>query len=298
MCIIIYKDYDAKLPSDTVLTKCSNTHKDGFGAMWRVKEGVRIVKGLYDITTIKKIVNHIPKDEQAAFHFRMSTHGNICGGNCHPFPISSRIDALTCQFGIFDTGLMHNGIIYSFGDRKDNHSDTMNFVKHIVRQKTPIVTSISKSYKTHYGKFVVFMPEETFLWGTFVKDGDLQYSNTTYKEYLNVYGGCNSPNVKKDYKTKGDKSGLYDNGRFIPQKSDIPLVVAVAPENIRWIGEKDDWIAEYNGVYGLVYNYRGVTLFAEDGHDELMLDFVKEDLDLQILEGEMEGTPLTNLPLP
>jgi hypothetical protein len=296
MCIIIYKDSDVKLPSHKVLAQCAKTHKDGFGAMWRTPKGVRIVKGLFNIETIQKVVDAVPKDEQAAFHFRMSTHGNVCGGNCHPFPLSSRPDALTCNFGVFDTGLMHNGIIYNFGDRKDNHSDTMNFVKHIMRQKTSIVTSIEKSYKSNYGKFVVFLPEMTYSWGQFVKEDGLEFSNTTYREFVNIYGGCNTPTSNKK-KTKGEKSGIYDNGRYIPLcGGDIPLVVAVNPELIRWIGEKGDYIAEYNGAFGHIYSYRGITIFAENGYDKLSLDYFKKELDALILEGEMEGIPC--LPYP
>ena len=233
--------------------------------MWRDGNRVCIIKGLYDIEGIKQIVSSIPVESEAAFHFRMATHGNVSAGNCHPFPISGKNDALTSTSGVFETGLMHNGIISGFGNRNSSTlSDTMNFIKYLCRATGKIYTSsrLTKHIKDQYGKFIVFTPDWTYTWGGFVEDGGLKYSNSNYKEYpiyINEY-----PNYKKNKR------------RF------CPLVKEVKPHQLVW--QEGKKTAKYLGIEGEVHVYRGVTIFCEIGYDEKDLEFMREEICLSILE--------------
>jgi len=281
MCIIIYKDYGVSLPDDKVLKTCLETHKNGFGAMWRVGNKVRIIKGLFDLPTIKKVLSHIPVESEAAFHFRLATHGNVSAGNCHPFPLTSRNDALTKIVGDFDSALMHNGIIYNFGGKNDSLSDTMNFVKHVERttKRRYNFERMKPLFKGSYGKFVVFLPEVTQFFGDFVEEKKLKYSNTTYRDFNTVWG-CNHKNKgfnkQDDYPYSREKRYLND-----------PIVKEVCnPDRIHWI---DQGQAEYLGCYGQIFQYRGTYIFAEWGYLKSELDCVKEDIDYSIIEGEYEG---------
>ena len=297
LCIIIYKNNDVDKPTEKVLTTCLKAHKDGFGAMWRVGDKIRIVKGLYDIHSIKKIVDHIPKNAEAALHFRQSTHGVVSAGNCHPFPLSGRTDALTTVDGYFDNGLVHNGIISGFGDRNSSsHSDTMNFIKYLERATGKIytMTKLKRHIPDHYGKFVIFTPTYTYFFGQFYDEKKLKYSNTSYRDFTDNWGCC------------GNKRGFLDEGidyrhwdpdlqcmvygkdkpKPTPKLNSVPAVIAVNAAEVKWTEGSD--VAEYNGKKGAVFYYQGTTIFCEEGYDKIDLEIMIEDIAVAIAEGEDE----------
>lgn len=263
MCIIICKDAGVAAPSKKILQTCLSTHKDGFGAMWRDGSKVKIMKGLYTIDSITKIVDFIPKEVEAAFHFRMATHGTVSAGNCHPFPLSSRNDALTATRGVFDTGLMHNGIISSFGTRNESSlSDTMNFIKYLERstKKKRTFSKMKDHFKGHYGKFIIFTPTQTCTFGDFVEEGGLKYSNTTYRNFFN-----RCAEVIK-YKNKP-----------LVQVADMNFVEYYQAGKVR-----------YRGAFGKIIYYKRFPIFVGDGAFKYEIDMVKDDVDLMVLEGELE----------
>lgn len=261
MCIIIYKPEGVKSPTEKVLSKCLSVHKDGFGVMYRHSNKIAIIKGLYKIEQINKIVSRIPIDSEACFHFRMATHGNVSAGNCHPFPLSSKNDALTKNVGLFDSGVVHNGIISGFGYRNDSSlSDTMNLIKYISTHTRVYNTkSIGRFIKPHYGKFIVMTPEWTYYWGDFIKDGGLSYSNTTYKDYSHP----------KTYKTYA--------------KTKLPFVDIVDPKEVEMFGS----CASYNGMFGTVSEFCGVTIFAEYDCTNDDIDYLKDEIEMALAEGEI-----------
>jgi hypothetical protein len=288
MCIIIYKNSGVDNPTNKVLATCLKSHKDGFGVMWRLPHNkVRIIKGLYDIDSIIKITGHIPKEAEAAFHFRQSTHGVISAGNCHPFPLSARNDALTSTSGIFDSGLVHNGIINDFGTRNSsNFSDTMNFIKYLERATGKIyrLDRIDRHIKGHYGKFVVFTPQWTYFWGQFFEEKKLKYSNTSYRDFDNVWGCNRKQEVDYGKWDPINKVMVYKNP---PKTHLLPLVAAVDPADIKW--QEGVEIAEYKGRKGNVVYFQGTTIFCEEGFEEVELELLMEDIRAAIIEGEFEG---------
>jgi hypothetical protein len=308
VCMIIYKDVDVKNPVESVLKSCSTSHKDGFGVMWRSGNRVGIIKGMYALPEIVKIVNKIPVEVEAAFHFRQATHGVINAQNCHPFPLLTRNDALQTTSGVFDTGVVHNGIIHDFSDNtKHNFSDTMNFVKYLAKNSRRYNFESFKQYiPDRYGKFIIFTPGWTFKFGTFFKDGELEYSNQTYKNYDYVWG-CNSgKNWKRlpPYNNKYNNEDIYirdtpetkeyaDHRNKPKNKHALPIIKVVNPKEVRYIGEKGDCLVCYGDVYGTLLTYRGNSLFVENGADENDVRFAMQDIDLELVE---DGISLSNFP--
>jgi hypothetical protein len=261
MCIIIYKNVDSKRPTEKVLAACHKSNKDGFGVMWRVGNKVNIIKGTLSIDGIYKVCDKIPKNAEAAYHFRFATHGQVCAENCHPFPLSGKLDALRRTAGVFDTGLVHNGVISGFGYRNSSTlSDTMNFIKYVERASQKIYTydRLKKFIKDEYGKFIVFTPGWTYTYGTFVKDGDLEYSNTGYKTYCDL---------NKNY------------------ARNVPLVQIVDPKDVAWVGKQ----AKFKNLKGELLIYKNIYIFAEDKYYPYDMRLVKEDIDILLAEGEIES---------
>jgi hypothetical protein len=297
MCIIIYKDSGVNNPTEKILKTCLESHKDGFGVMWRVNDKVAIRKGLYTLPEILKIVDKIPKEVEAAFHFRQCTHGKITAGNCHPFPLTSRSDALTCTNGTFDTGLVHNGIISGFGDRNEPHSDTMNFIKYLEKATHRIYTmpKLDHHIKTIHGKFIVFTPKWTYTFGTFFEEFGLKFSNYSYRDFNKTWG-CNT---NKSYNKGFNYNELDEWGYWDPKLQQmvykplskgkkVPIVCAVEPTDLQWIEGSQN--AEYLGTWGSVIYYKGTTIFCEHGYDKVELGFLMEDISAAIAEGEYEGS--------
>lgn len=279
MCIIIHKDAGVKAPTEEVLKRCLSTHKDGFGAMWRVDDKIAIQKGLYNLKEVVKLVNRLPVDTEAAFHFRMATHGKVSAGNCHPFPISKHNEALTSTAGYFPTGLMHNGIIYGFGSRNTGtQSDTMNFIKYLSR-RAPALTmgGMQRHIKGGYGKFVIFTPWGTYKFGHFIEEKGLFYSNNTYKDLV-VWDNWGKWGKFKDRVNEKPKN-------YIPYSHREPQISIVDASELSWA----TGCATYQGKQGTVHYYKGVTIFAELGYDFVEMEILKEEIEISLKEGEYEG---------
>jgi hypothetical protein len=271
LCQIIYKESGAKVPTEKVVKTCHTANKDGFGVMWRKGDKIQILKGLYDLPTINKIVSKIPENCEAAFHFRQATHGGVSAKNCHPFPILERIDALQSTIGSFDTGIVHNGVIHEFGDSKSSVSDTMNFVRYLARRSRFGFDRLKRHIPAKYGKFIIFTPKWTYSFGTFIKDYGLEFSSSGYREYEQF--GCLNKNV-------ADKK-VYPN-----KLSDFPIIEQINPDGMKWatrfLGEEPASLVYYKGVYGSLMQYKDKYIFVEEGATH-------EDIGLALLDIEADA---------
>ena len=116
MCIIVYKPAGKRLPSENILKNCFINNPDGAGIMIKTEKGIQIQKGYMYFKHLKNAITELEKqyntkELEIAIHFRYATHGTINEGNCHPFPLSRKTKELTDKQGIFDSAIMHNGII-------------------------------------------------------------------------------------------------------------------------------------------------------------------------------------------
>lgn len=148
MCIAIYKPAGVKFPSKKTLKTCFYNNPDGAGYMYADGDAVHIEKGFFTFAAFWKALQatRATAGDSAPFvlHFRISTQGGIRADCCHPFPLSSNMDALRELSTVAPVGVAHNGIISltSSYSRAVDYSDTMEFITEylsliIQNEKTP-----------------------------------------------------------------------------------------------------------------------------------------------------------------
>jgi len=201
MCIIAIKK--SGTPIDwNMLDTCDLNNPDGAGYAYATTDGVVISKGYFGNDEIERAIKAEGIDTTALtmiFHFRIATHGAVNEGTCHPFPMTSDVDALTATDVIAPIAVAHNGIIPRMPNDKDL-SDTMLFIRDYM---APLGDSINKDAvrnlisKLAASKLAIMTPENLYLIGDFIdKDGWL-FSNDTYKEM------AWTKYVKEDISTRG-----------------------------------------------------------------------------------------------
>lgn len=137
MCIIAIKPAHHKMIDESIIETMFQNNPDGSGYMYSYNNKVHIEKGfmtlkelLNSLDNLKKKVNieEIP----LVLHFRISTSGKVDGATCHPFPVTSDLNALRKTHVITNLGMAHNGVIYDFEEKKSIYSDTQLFVNKCV----------------------------------------------------------------------------------------------------------------------------------------------------------------------
>lgn len=190
MCIIVYKPPGIDLPNDDILYNCSDSNPDGIGFMYRNDDGKIIInKGILTVRDLLKELSRVPdiKSRDLAVHFRYATHGDKSPGNTHPFPMSCNIREMRRLHNRVDCAIMHNGVVLGLPQHRDiSLSDTMCFIKQIIAlgmDNEGIVKILNQ------GKFLIMDSKETKMYGTFINDGGIYYSNNGYIDgFANSYG--------------------------------------------------------------------------------------------------------------
>ena len=218
MCIIAYKPLGAKLPTLETITNCMTNNPDGTGYMFNTKEGVLIHKGFTKAQELKDalykdlaIYNLKVKSTEIAIHARIATAGLVKPENCHPFPISENVGELQSTRILAKRAMVHNGIISISDDAFKNLSDTQIFVKNVLAKvditskpiKDLIKMSIGSSKMLVFSRFGMIQS-----YGTWEKEGNLWYSNTTYKERTYYYSGKYN-STTRGWEYWDDKYNLY-----------------------------------------------------------------------------------------
>lgn len=132
MCIIVSKPAGIDMPTISTLRTCWDGNPDGAGIMYAHNGRVHIRKGFMQWSDFLDALADIEssfntKDLSMVLHFRIATHGAVIPGNCHPFPVCSKISKMHRLNYKTGLGVAHNGII---GGLETSHkvSDTMRFV--------------------------------------------------------------------------------------------------------------------------------------------------------------------------
>ena len=129
MCVIAIKKQGVKMPDEQTLKTMWTNNPHGAGIMYARGGRVHIDKGYMDWTAFYERIKTLGDvtDESVVIHFRIATHGSVCPGNTHPFPVTANVVNLSKLRGTCRVGVAHNGIIRCVTPRK-GISDTMEYV--------------------------------------------------------------------------------------------------------------------------------------------------------------------------
>lgn len=133
MCVMCLKPVGVRIPSDEVFEMSfkNNPHGAGFAVADPDHARVIIKKGFWSASALRKAfldtVSQLRRTQigvESIFHFRYATHGSRTSGNCHPFPLSQKVEDLKATEISCKTVVAHNGAFpvcvpslaeYSFG---------------------------------------------------------------------------------------------------------------------------------------------------------------------------------------
>lgn len=208
MCIILYKPKGEKLPKKETLKNCFINNSDGAGFMFTKNNKVYFEKGFTTFDSFyKRLIKEYNKNKldkkSLVLHFRIGTSGGINKEKTHPFIISNEVNKLNQLKGSCESALVHNGIlndyVYSM-DQKIELSDTQNFTKDFIY---PLLKLANWNYNNEEVKqlinkqigtskiVILDKNDNVYLYGDFIKDENIYYSNSTYRQnYYSYYNNC------------------------------------------------------------------------------------------------------------
>lgn len=216
MCVIAAKPAGIEMPSDDRIMDMWYTNPDGAGFMYAEDGVVRIRKGFMTLEKFMEAINdlrskHDLKSLALVMHFRITTHGGTKPENCHPFPISDSIGALSKLEGKTSLGVAHNGII-NITPRK-GISDTMEY---IATQLAPLHRAVPAFYKNKDLMEMVsnatksrlaFLTDKGGIYtvGEFTDMDGVLYSNTNfeYRSFRDFNWGCYDAWDRDSYSVTG-----------------------------------------------------------------------------------------------
>jgi predicted glutamine amidotransferase len=175
-----------------ILQECWNSNPDGAGfALINQHKGknfaFEIHKGFMTWDSFVKAfikLNLANYEGDLFLHFRISTHGGVCQGNTHPFPITEDKKILKATSVLTDTVLMHNGVLPITPIDKEI-SDTMQLVKYLAEMPThytQALTMLEPFLGTN--KIALATPKEIKLYGEWQKQDGVYYSNMNWQHLL------------------------------------------------------------------------------------------------------------------
>lgn len=181
MCIIVFKPKGVEIPKLEVLKKCFDNNPDGCGIAIRKDDYIEFIKGFMNFNDIKTIYDFLKdlKNTEVCLHFRKMSTGDKKDILTHPFPLYTP----NSLHGKVEALIFHNGTMPNLNPEKDK-SDTLMFSEILSKIPKPMIIDVIKSAS---GKFVYMDKHTTQLIGDFIKDNNVFYSNTGYKETIIRY---------------------------------------------------------------------------------------------------------------
>lgn len=207
------------MPSYETVKTCWQTNPDGAGiAYWRSGDTmVSIEKGFMRLKALRNRLAELELgiDDLVIVHYRWATHGLKDQGNCHPFPLTSNIEALRAITGQFPIAIAHNGVFGNMACHK-TLSDTQKFIRRILANPAIMgnldntaIQELLIGYCGTSSKLAFLSPSKLLLVGHFIKDSvtGLLYSNDGYKEYTPVTYGDNEDYNQGAWSNWGNEKG-------------------------------------------------------------------------------------------
>lgn len=195
MCVAIYKPRGVETPSLDTLRKCWDTNPDGGGFAMRIenksKYSFQICKGFMTWDEFCKAYEDYKLasfNDDLFLHFRIATHGGVCPGNTHPFPITCNHKELKDTTFMCNSVLMHNGVLPIKPDCNDI-SDTMQLCKILYSLKGK--TSEAIDLLSHFvagNKIAIMLPKDKVrLIGAWQVVNNVYYSNLNWQMERNIF---------------------------------------------------------------------------------------------------------------
>lgn len=188
MCVAIYKPDSIPTPDLKTLKACWNANPDGAGFAMYKNGSIEIHKGFMKWKDFEKAYKKYGLSTFSGpllLHFRIATHGNICKGNTHPFPISNLKEELQTVDSVLKESacLIHNGILPITPSDKAI-SDSMELCKRLSRfdsvtQALGLLNEFLGSNKIaimdRYGRVTI--------WGDWIDVGGVWFSNLIWQYF-------------------------------------------------------------------------------------------------------------------
>lgn len=264
MCIICVKPSGVPMPSSKTLQECWQGNSDGAGIAYSRSgvEGVKLVKGFMKLKTLKSALNELAftLEDQVIIHFRFATHGLKDAGNCHPFPVSKRIDELRALEGSFNTVVAHNGVFGSM-PRHETLSDTQKFIGSVLASSAIIdhleddaIQELIAGYCGSSSRLVFLRGQKLFLLGQWVKDepSGLWFSNDGYKPYMPA---VTQHGVGHGWQGHGQH---HDGDDYDYEIKPEECLLCEKKESVKWRWREDAFLCEACYEFSLTNN-NGVT---------------------------------------
>lgn len=171
MCVLIIKPQGVKMPSQKILTACTQANPHGFG--------IATPNSIFKTLNSKEFLNeckNISKEVPAILHCRLATHGSIKVSNCHPFIKDNWIFA-------------HNGIlntVYCLPDKTDSESAFLQIFLPLIKangienENTKAVINAVKGFSSKFA-FMDKTTSKIYHFGEFVNIQNVLFSNTRWR---------------------------------------------------------------------------------------------------------------------
>lgn len=199
MCIIAVKRSGIAMPTEDILRKCFINNADGAGYMFSRRGQVHIRKGFMKFKEFLSDLRscNLRKEDSVIFHFRIATAGAVEPALTHPFPVSQEPRELLSTRIDTDMAMAHNGIIASMSYSNAAYSDTQYFIMRVLGHQAVKETIFDE--KSRFAESIIgqcFGSKFAFLngsgqirlFGDFIKDEGIMYSNHGYKYGTYCYG--------------------------------------------------------------------------------------------------------------
>ena len=205
MCIIAVSKKGVKQPTLEQLHQMFHNNPDGAGYMYARGGSVHIHKGFMDEKDFMRAVKaeHFTAKDPVVYHFRISTQAGITPTMTHPFPLTSNAELCEKLDMIASVGIAHNGIIRMTSNAKETRfSDTVLFItdymSKLIRKPQDLTDPAVLTMIDHLtnSKWAIMEGNGSIVTvGNFVKEGELLFSNSTYKPV--VYKKVTVPTVSR-----------------------------------------------------------------------------------------------------
>lgn len=243
MCVICVKPAGEDFPSDFKIAQMFASNDDGAGFMFVRNNRVEIRKGFMKFKHFKKWMKkeELTKEDIVVMHFRIGTTGSTSPQNTHPFPVSDKLEDLRARSVSTDIGIAHNGILSYGGDKENDLSDTMAFIREVLSHK-PIRESLFDLPTFTLIESAIGSSKMCFLngQGEFVLLGDWKQDDKKEDKcfYSNLNFAWRAVSTPTSYPSR---HGAYPNSRYDADvsKAGVAIYGYIKLENGVWVKEDD-----------------------------------------------------------